>query len=73
MALIRWKDGRWWPSWRRAFAPAGRPELGGDPRHAGEPARGDGARPVVRCARCRLALAFGIQVQPPAFSKLHGR
>jgi hypothetical protein len=26
MALIRWKDGRWWPSWRRAFAPAGRLE-----------------------------------------------
>ena len=26
MALVRWKDDRWWPSWKRAFAPAGQPE-----------------------------------------------
>lgn len=23
MALVRWKDARWWPTWKRAFAPAG--------------------------------------------------
>ena len=26
MALVRWRDDRWWPSWKRAFAPAGQPE-----------------------------------------------